>query len=167
MWCLEGGVIILMSLFVKHENLDKKVYGFDSFRGLPKPDTKYPADSTDIHYTFENLSVSKKAVIKNLLKYDVNLNDVTLVEGYFSDTTAKFQPNKIAILRLDGDMYESTWTCLKNLYSKVSLGGFVIIDDYNIPQCKLAVEDFIKLQNLEVNLVEIDSNGIYFEKIVE
>ncbi len=159
-----GGVLILMARFIMLENMDKIVYGYDSFKGLPKPDMNYPEDSKDIHHTHENLVVSKKDVIRNLEKYEVDLNLVNLVEGWFNQTTLSIKPEKIAILRLDGDMFESTWTCLENLYPNVCSGGYVIIDDYNIPQCRKAVDKFIDQYDLKIELIKIDSNGVYFQK---
>jgi hypothetical protein len=70
---------------------------------------------------------------------------VCFLKGFFSDTMPTAPINRIAVLRLDGDMYESTIVVLKHLYPKLSSGGFVIIDDYGmLPECNRAVEDYRK-----------------------
>jgi hypothetical protein len=68
-----------------------------------------------------------------------------LIEGWFSDTLPKFTPPEpIALLRLDGDWYESTTTCLEHLYSHVTHGGIVILDDYHTwDGCTRALHDFL------------------------
>jgi O-methyltransferase len=159
-----GGVLVLMATFLQNEKMNKKVWGYDSFEGLPKPSGKYLADINDIHYTFDHLAVSKTEVIANLKKYDVDLNDLYLIEGWFSETTKDKKPHKISILRLDGDMYESTLECLQNLYPQVAKSGFIIIDDYNIPNCRQAVDYFIKHNELRIQLIKIDKNAVYFKK---
>jgi len=64
------------------------------------------------------------------------------LEGWFKDTLPNAPIDKIAVLRLDGDMYESTIQALESLYHKVSAGGAVIIDDYFLKACAEAVTDF-------------------------
>jgi O-methyltransferase len=72
---------------------------------------------------------------------------------------------RFAVLRLDGDMYESTMDSLKNLYDAVSIGGFVIIDDYGaIEACRRAVHDFRDLRCITEAIVEIDSTGVWWRK---
>jgi O-methyltransferase len=61
---------------------------------------------------------------------------------WFNDTLPDAPIDRLAVLRLDGDMYESTIEALNALYHKVSYGGFVIVDDYFLPPCAKAVTDF-------------------------
>jgi hypothetical protein len=69
------------------------------------------------------------------------------------------------VLRLDGDMYESTIIALRHLYDKVSPRGWVIIDDYEVvPACKQAVHDFLNERQLDPVLHQIDGVGRYFQK---
>lgn len=63
--------------------------------------------------------------------------------GWFRDTLPTAPVDSLAVMRLDGDMYESTMVALESLYPKLSPGGFAIIDDYGaVAECKLAVEDY-------------------------
>ena len=72
--------------------------------------------------------------------------------------------NEIAILRLDGDLYKSTIDTLEPLYDKVSPGGYIIVDDYNIPVCKQAVEDFRNARGIDDEIIKIDWTGVYWRK---
>jgi O-methyltransferase len=72
---------------------------------------------------------------------------------------------RIAVLRLDGDMYESTYLALSSLYPKVSPGGFIIIDDYGaLPRCKAAVDDFRAAESIHEPIHVIDWTGVYWRR---
>jgi hypothetical protein len=75
------------------------------------------------------------------------------------------QADRFALLRLDGDIYESTIVALENLYPKLSPGGYVIVDDYGIsPPCKAAVTDYCNRNNFSVTIHDIDGSGAYWQK---
>lgn len=163
-----GGACIFMRGFLKvHRVNDRRVWVADSFEGLPKPDEeKFPKDKGDIHHTFDYLRVSLEEVMENFKKYDLLDDKVVFLKGWFKDTLPTAPIEKLAILRLDGDMYGSTMDSLRNLYSKVSIGGYIIIDDYSLPGCNAAVNDFRTEFNIDVPLVTIDASGAcYWRKI--
>lgn len=71
----------------------------------------------------------------------------------------------LAVLRLDGDMYESTIVPLRHLYDRVARGGWVIVDDYRLfDSCQRAVSDFFVQRGTAPALHDIDSVGVYFRK---
>ena len=70
--------------------------------------------------------------------------------------------DQLAILRLDGDMYESTIEALDALYHTVSYGGFVIVDDYSLPPCAKAVHDFRDRCGITSPILPIDGVGAYW-----
>ena len=73
--------------------------------------------------------------------------------------------DKIAVLRLDGDYYESTKVCLDGLYDHVVKDGFIIIDDYGTFQgCKKAVDEFLISNDIKPEIHYSDSDCIYFRK---
>jgi len=161
-----GGACIIMravlnAYFVK----DRCVWLADSFEGLPSPDKeKYPVDADSEFHSFPELSVSLEQVKRNFEKYDLLDDQVKFLKGWFKDTLPNAPIQKLAILRLDGDMYESTMDALLALYDNVSLGGHVIIDDYNVVKgCKNAVHDFLSERNLSPTIVEIDGVGVYWK----
>ena len=138
-----GGVIFMRAFLAAHGDKTRKVWACDSFRGLPKPSGRYSPDIDDKLWQSEYLAVSVEQVKVNFAKYDLLDDQTIFLEGFFAETMPTAPISEIALLRLDGDMYESTIVVLEALYEKVSPGGFVIIDDYGmIPACNRAVDDF-------------------------
>jgi len=161
-----GGAVIFMRLILKEYGIkNKTVYAADSFKGLPKPDVEnYPEDRNDVHHTFDFARVSLDEVKKNFEQYGVLDDQVKFLSGWFEDTLLNPPFQKIAILRLDGDMYGSTWTALENLYDKLSVGGYMIIDDYELSGCRKAVDDFRLSYDIKEPIRQIDWTGIYWKK---
>jgi O-methyltransferase len=135
---------------------DRKVVMCDSFEGLPYD----PAEPE--YFIFDHLKVSQEEVRQNFKNYGLEKN-LQYVKGYFCDSLPGLK-TPIAILRADGDMYSSTMDILQNLYSQVSSGGFVIIDDYSLEPCARAVTEFLGKQNYKVELVKIDRDAVYWKK---
>jgi O-methyltransferase len=93
---------------------------------------------------------------------------VKFLVGWFKDTLPNTPIEKLALLRLDGDMYESTMDALTHLYSKLSIGGYIIIDDWGaVPACKNAVIDFRTKFNISEEIIPIDWSGVYWKKLRE
>ena len=89
------------------------------------------------------LMVGADQVRANFDRYGLLDDQVRFLEGWFADTLPMAPIEQLAILRLDGDLYESTMDALVPLYEKVSPGGFVIVDDYGAWEpCRKAVDDF-------------------------
>ena len=119
----------------------------------------------DKHHTFEELAVSLDEVKANFAKYGLLDNRVVFLKGWFKDTLRAAPIEQLAVLRLDGDMYESTMDALTALYDKVSRGGFVIVDDYGcIDGCRRAVHDFRDARGIDDPIVDIDGWGVYWRK---
>jgi O-methyltransferase len=163
-----GGAVILMRALLKELNIvDRNVWVADSFEGLPEPDSvKYPADKGDMHSKYEELAISDEDVKHNFEKYGLLDEQVKFLKGWFKDTLPTAPINKLALLRLDGDMYESTMDGLVNLYPKLSKGGYLIIDDWGaVSACKKATEDYRKQHSIAEEIIEIDWTGVYWKKI--
>ena len=165
-----GGACIFAQAIMKSYGItNRKVWVADSFAGLPEPDeNKYKADKGDIHSKIEPLSVSREEVENNFKTYGLLDENVEFLVGWFKDTLPKAPINKIAVLRLDGDMYESTINALEALYHKVSPNGYVIVDDYYaVEGCKRAIHDFLDqhCQNETVNIEKIDGSGVFWKKL--
>ncbi|MFB9990193.1 TylF/MycF family methyltransferase [Bacillus benzoevorans] len=164
-----GGSCIFMRGFLKaHGVNDRNVWLADSFQGLPAPNTaKFPQDSGDRLYTIDYLRVSLPEVQRNFQKYNLLDENVKFLKGWFKETLPLAPIDKLAILRLDGDMYESTMDSLTNLYHKLSKGGFIIIDDYALSGCRAAVSDFRSKHNIKEPIIKIDNTGVYWKKTTE
>ena len=124
-----GGACIFMRAILETYGVrNRKVWLADSFAGLPPPDpTAYPADAGDVFHTFEDLAVSMDEVKRNFDKYGLLDGQVMFLKGWFKDTLHEAPIDQLAILRLDGDMYESTMDALQHLYDRLSINGFVIV----------------------------------------
>jgi len=132
--CWRGGACIFMRAILDEiGNKDRKVYVADSFDGVPKPDLEhYPIDSYSTHYQSAWLKASLGGVKENFAKYGYLDDRTVFLPGWFKDTLPGLKPasGKWALLRLDGDIYESTIQALDALYGDLSDGGYVIIDDF-------------------------------------
>jgi hypothetical protein len=160
-----GASIFVKGVLAAHGEQTRHVWLADSFRGLPTPDAEhYPADrSWDLHQHSE-LAVPRDRVEANFRAYGLLDKRVRFLEGWFNDTLPGAPIDKLAVLRLDGDLYESTIQALDCMYDKVSPGGFVIVDDYSIPPCAKAVHDFRQARAIADALVDIDGTGAYWRK---
>ncbi len=162
-----GGATILMKAVLKaYGDESRRVWVADSFEGLPKPDAKrYPADRGDSHWTWSHLAVPLDEVKRNFSRYGLLDERVRFLAGWFRDTLPSAPIKRLAVLRLDGDMYESTMDALRFLYPKLSIGGFVIVDDYGaVPACKAAVQDYRLKQNITEPIIPIDWSGVYWQR---
>lgn len=161
-----GGATIFMRAILKaYDVRDKKVWVADSFEGLPVPNEKaYPLDKDDIHHTFDELKVTLDAVKNNFGNYDLLDDQVRFLKGWFKDTLPSAPIEKLSLVRLDGDMYESTMDAMVNLYPKLSPGGFLIVDDYCIEMCRKAIADYRMTNNIPDEIIDIDGTGVFWQK---
>jgi O-methyltransferase len=160
-----GASIMARAVLEAYEDRSRRVIAADSFAGLPAPDSNYDADVGSNFHEYSELVVSEDEVRRNFAKFNFCDDQVIFLKGWFKDTIPVIPTDRIAILRLDGDMYESTIIPLNYLFDKLSLGGWVIVDDYwVVPACKAAVGDFLSSRGIEPKFHEIDGVGIYFQK---
>jgi O-methyltransferase len=161
-----GGATIFMRAILKAYGItDRNVWVADSFQGLPLPDAeKYPADTGDIHHKATFLQVSLEQVKANFEKYSLLDEQVRFLKGWFKDTLPDAPIEQLAVMRLDGDMYESTMDALSLLYPKLSVNGYVIIDDYILEGCRRAVQDFRAARGIADEIKDIDGTGVYWQR---
>ena len=162
-----GGACILMrAILAAYGNSDRRVFVADSFRGLPPPDpTRYPLDrGSGFHRHQSILAVSRSDVENRFESFGLLDEQVVFLEGWFKDTLPSAPIEKLAVMRLDGDMYESTIQALEYLYPKLTVGGFCIIDDYAIDACREAVDAYRNRMNVTDQLEKIDWTGVYWQK---
>lgn len=162
----KGGACIFMKEIIELFEQDRQVWVADSFAGLPKPDKeKYPDDAGDDLWSIEQLRISEDDVKNNFRKYGLLDEKVHFLKGWFKDTLPTAPIEKLALMRLDGDMYESTMDGLVNLYDKLSVGGYCIIDDYAaIPACAKAVHDFRDAHHITDEIMVVDWSCVYWQK---
>lgn len=156
-----GACIYIRAVLAQFGETDRRVWVADSFEGLPPP--VVPGDAGDRHHTYPQLSVSLEEVRANFARFGLLDDRVVFLKGWFKDTLKTADTGPLAVLRLDGDMYESTMTALTELYPRVSPGGFVIVDDwFAVTACQRAVTDYWRTHGITVDLVNIDGMGAYW-----
>lgn len=162
-----GGASIFMRAALRAlGDTERVVWLADSFQGLPKPkEDQYPADDGDACWKEPVLAVSVDEVKANFAKYGLLDDQVRFLVGWFADTLPSAPVERLAVLRLDGDMYESTMVALRSLYPKLSPGGYVIVDDWGaVPACRSAVEDFRRDHDVDEPIQEIDWTGVFWQR---
>ena len=127
-----GGTCILMRAALKaYGDTNRVVWAADSFAGLPPPDPRYPQDEGSTFHNYSDLlGVSLDQVRENFRRYGLLDDQVRFLKGWFKDTLPAAPIPRLAIARLDGDLYASTMDALEALYPKLSQGGYLIVDDY-------------------------------------
>jgi hypothetical protein len=156
-----GASIFMRGVLVAHGQSTRRSWLYDSFQGLPKPQ-----DETDLDLTMHSdyLGVSLSEVRDNFRQFGLLSDQIHFVPGWFKDTLPAASVQQIVLLRLDGDMYESTRDCLEHLYSKVSSGGYIVIDDYGaLAVCRQAVAEFRKERGIFSPIIPIDWTGVYWQ----
>jgi O-methyltransferase len=162
-----GGASIFMRAVLRAlGDTERTVWVADSFQGLPKPDeSRYPADAGDRHWREPTLAVPLEQVKANFAKYGLLDDQVRFLVGWFHETLPSAPIERLAVIRLDGDMYESTIVALRALYPKLSPGGYVIVDDWGaIPACRRAVEDFRREAGVTDPIQEVDWTGVFWQR---
>jgi O-methyltransferase len=163
-----GGATIFMRGFLEaYGDTQRKVWVADSFEGLPLPNpSRYPQDAGGLMLHQERpIKVSLGQVKTYFERYALLDAQVCFLEGFFKDTLPNAPIKQLALLRLDGDMYESTLDALQALYPKVSPGGYVIVDDYGaIPACRAAVTDYCKSLHITPEIKYVDHACVFWRK---
>jgi hypothetical protein len=158
-----GGSSIFMRGVLKALDVtDRNVWVADSFQGLPEPTAAADA-AMDLHLA-PQLAISLEEVQANFQAYGLLDDQVQFIKGWFRETLPRLQDVNWALLRLDGDLYESTMDALTNLYPQLSTGGYVIIDDYSIPACRRAVEDYRQANGINDELQPIDADSVFWQR---
>jgi hypothetical protein len=169
-----GGATILMRATLKALGVtDRAVWVADSFEGLPTPDAeRFPLEARAhrgavIQTGFRNFAASLDEVKGNFRAYGLLDDQVVFLKGWFKETLASAPIERIAVMRLDGDFYESTMDGLRGLYDKLSVGGYAIIDDYGEDawtNCRKAVDDFRNERGIDDRMMSVDSKCYYWQR---
>jgi len=160
-----GATIFMRAVLEAYGDRERTVWVADSFRGLPKPDRRQQDDVKDAYWRKPLLAASLKDVRANFARYGLLDDRVRFLPGWFRDTLPSAPIERLAVLRLDGDLYESTMDALEALYPKLSVGGYAIIDDYSIvPGCKRAVDEYRARNGIDEEIVTVDWGCVYWQR---
>ena len=151
----------LVNMYNSHPT--KKIYAFDSFQGIAnhgKEDIEftqsYGKGESNPRKSMGVTNVPLAQCKETMMNFVPTLDRFIFVEGWFIDTLPKLTDEKFSIVRLDCDIYESYKTCLEYLYPRLSVEGYLIIDDWHLSGCKKALEEYFG-QEL-VSLITIDTS---------
>lgn len=165
-----GSVILMRGILAAHQITDRSVWVADSFQGLPTP----PANSVDeAMYNFaqvvelERFRVDLTTVQANFARYGLLDAQVKFLPGWFRDTLPSAPLEQLAILRVDGDYYDSTLDTLNALYPKLAVGGYLIIDDWGLERIcgeKEAILEYRQTHGITDAILPIDWHSAYWRK---
>src|SRR3954468_6928748 len=160
-----GSTIFMRGLLAVHGVADRVVWVADSFEGPPRPGQEGMERSFDspeqgrawkaaigrhpraIMAMAANLrrGTSYDDVRESFARYGLLDEQVRFLRGWFHETLPSAPIERLALLRLDGDLYDSTYQALEALYPKLSVGGYAIVDDYgSFSECRRAVDDYLR-----------------------
>jgi len=155
-----GRSLFYFSLVSEILGQDKHIYGFDSFQGFPEPTDEDHAKLYGIKKG--RYKTQEENVLNYLLNCGINQktieNKITLIKGFFSDTLSKYSGNKISLLHLDVDLYQSYKETLSFFYPKVVTGGIIAFDEYQSAKfvgAKKAIDEFFSDKNKKINKSKI------------
>jgi O-methyltransferase len=157
-----GGMTIFMRGVLRaYGATDRLVWVADSFAGLPQPETGQEYDA----WKEGDMAVSLEQVRENFERYGLLDEQVRFLKGFFSETLPQTPIEKLAILRVDADLYSSTLDVLNHLYPRLSPGGFAIFDDYeNLPDCRRAIDEFREKHGIREKIRKVDERAICWRR---
>ena len=168
-----GATIFMRGVLKAHGANDRLVWAADSFEGLPEPDAaRFPKEAAAHHgpvmrEAFGNLAAGLEVVKANFARYGLLDAQVRFLPGWFKDTLPSAPIDRLAVLRLDADYHDSTRDCLVHLYDKLSVGGYLIVDDYGESEwtyCRAAVDGFRAERGITDPMVQVDRSCWYWRR---
>jgi O-methyltransferase len=171
-----GGAAAMMALANLAEGSERRMlHLFDSFQGMPEPNLAYDGEQAlrwagrrgDGSLVSTGVNVAHPEEVRSLIidRIGYPTSSVVIHQGWFQDTlpVARSQIGPIALLRVDGDWYESTLVVLDHLFDLVIPRGVVVIDDYGeFEGCRRATDEFLARRAPRAYLHHIDYTGRYF-----
>ncbi len=159
-----GACLFMKAMLDRFGEMSRTIWLADSFEGLPKPTTS--VDKSAKNHDFADcdfLKVSLEQVQANFERFHLLDERVRFLKGWFCDTLPNAPIEKLALLRMDGDLYESTNDALHSMYHRVVPGGFVVVDDYSTwTGCRQAITEFRAKHQIDAELIPIDGSAVYW-----
>lgn len=161
-----GSTIFMRALLKAFQSTDRLVWVVDSFEGVPPPNPeKYPQDTGMFLHKLDQLAIGMPRVQANFARYGLLDGQCRFLKGWFSEVLPTADIPTLSLLRVDGDLYESTLDVLTHLYPRLSRGGFVIIDDYHaIAACRQAVTDYREAHGITSPIVQVDWSCVFWRR---
>jgi hypothetical protein len=161
--CARGGSAALMALALQRLGVQRKMWLFDTFEGLPAPSANDP--DFELADLFTGTCVGPLDEVQGLFHRLNVINDVEFVKGLFQETLPVTPLSQIALLHIDGDWYESVKICLDHLYDKVVPNGVIQFDDYGYWKgARRAIDEFLDRRGIFATLHQVDYSGRFLIK---
>jgi hypothetical protein len=168
-----GTAIFMKAVLTAHHAGHRRLWVADSFEGLPIPDAElHPVeakahDSKLMREVYHHFAVELTDVQENFSRFGLLDDEIRFLKGWFKDTLPSAPIDRLSVIRLDGDYYESTRDCLVNLYDKLSPGGYLVIDDYGQDDwtyCRQAVDEFREAKQITEPIIRVDSTCHFWQR---
>jgi O-methyltransferase len=181
-----GSTIFMRGVLKVHGVTDRVVWVADSFEGMPKPgqrgmERSFSSDeqagvwrtmirrhplAVMVMAARLRVGTSYEEVRANFERYGLLDDQVRFLHGWFSNTLPTAPISQLALMRLDGDLYDSTYDALRWLYPKLAPGGYVIVDDYGaFSECRRAVHDYLDASGESIDLEHVDEHVVYWRRL--
>jgi O-methyltransferase len=152
------------------------VWLFDSFEGIPEAgprDADWPGLGPRPGVPKKGALISTKIaqcsvedMLANMVDWGLDQSRLVIRQGWFQETMLREEalPHRIALLRLDADLYESTRVCLEALYPRLALGGVCIVDDYQLPGCRAACLEYLEAEPEGLTVINDIHEPVWWRK---
>lgn len=171
-----GSMMAVIETLLIHNNQSRSLYLYDTYEGMSEPtefDVDFASqsassqlsqrekDEKDVVWAYSPL----EAVQQRIFSTSYPKEKIHFIKGKVEETIPGTIPEKIALLRLDTDWYESTRHELEYLFPLLSTGGILILDDYgHWAGAKKAVDEYFNKHQLKGMLQRIDNTGRIYIK---
>jgi O-methyltransferase len=167
-----GSMMAVAHTLLEQGDVGRGLHLFDTFEGMPEPTDK---DVLWSGASASDLMVTETGANADMLWARASLEDVTegmsstgypeelvhCVRGRVEETIPGRAPDRIALLRLDTDWYESSKHELEHLYARLSPGGVLILDDYAWWKgARRATDEYFAAHPPAPLLVRVDDSGM-------
>jgi O-methyltransferase len=165
-----GGSMMAVALTLLRAGVsDRELWLYDTYAGMTAPgdaDVCYSGErASDLLVEKERASevwayASLEEVRSAMRGTGYPESRIRFIEGPVEETVPKAMPDKIALLRLDTDWYQSTKHELVHLYPRLVVGGVLLLDDYGYWEGqRQAVDEYFAEQGITILLNRIDHSA--------
>lgn len=157
-----GAIILTRALLDAYGIKQRKIFAADSFSGIPK-NQSFRHDPVDLWN--DRWDISLEEVKANIERFGLLDDRIEFVPGFFLDSLPALAKNRFALIRLDSDAHDSVLTSLEYLYPLLSPGGIIIIDDWHLIGCRIAVDAYRKKHGIDEEVFVEDGNGYWLKPL--
>lgn len=156
-----GAVILMLAVLKAHDIIERRIVAADSYEGIPR-NHAFRHDPVDLWE--DRWAASLEEVRSNIQRFGLLDGPVEFVPGYFRASLGALTDRRFALIRLDSDAHDSVAASLEHLYPLLSPGGTLIIDDWHLIGCRIAVDSFRRRFGIQEPIVEEAGNGYWTKR---